>query len=105
MCASRKGQDFFLCMISQEQPFIPQLIQEIPNFKSWVQKYLENGFEVLIKHAYMHLFQLFMDSARWLVMQYKAFPTYSIWNPKDGLIQFDCGSLMIKVATSFLVEF
>jgi hypothetical protein len=91
-------------MISQKWPFIPQLIQEIPNFKSWVQNYLKNGFEVLIKHANMHLFQLFMDFARRLVMQYKASPTYSIWNPKDGLIQFDCGILMIKVAPSFLVE-
>jgi len=105
MCAGGKGQDFFLCTISQEQPFIPQPIQEIPDFKSWVQGYLKDGLEVLIRHIDMHLFQLFMDFARWLVMQYKASPTYSIRNLKDGAIQFDCGSLMIKVAPNFLVEF
>jgi uncharacterized protein involved in cysteine biosynthesis len=32
-------------MVSQEWPFIPQLMQEIPNFKSWVQGYLKDGPE------------------------------------------------------------
>ncbi len=34
----------------------------------------------------MHLFQIFVDSSRWLVMQYKVFPIDSIWSPKDGLV-------------------
>ncbi len=72
-------------MVSQERPFILQLIQEIPDFKSWVQGYLKDGLEVLIGHTDMHLFQFFVDSTRWLVMQYKVFPIYAMWSPKDGL--------------------
>jgi hypothetical protein len=43
-------------MVTQERPFIPQLIQEIPNFKSWVQVYLKDALEVLVGHTNMHLF-------------------------------------------------
>ncbi len=42
-------------MISQERPFIPQLIQEIPNFKSWVLGCLKDGPKMLVGHANMHL--------------------------------------------------
>jgi hypothetical protein len=72
-------------MVSQEWSFIPQLIQEIPYFKSWVQGYLKNGLEISIGHIDMHLFQFFVDSSWWLVMQHKVSPIDSIWNPKDGL--------------------
>jgi hypothetical protein len=43
-------------MVSQEQPFISQLIQEIPDFKSWVEGYLKYRLEVLVGHIDMHLF-------------------------------------------------
>jgi hypothetical protein len=43
-------------MVSQERPFIPQFIQEISNFKSWVQGYMKDGLEVLVGHTNMHLF-------------------------------------------------
>jgi hypothetical protein len=43
-------------MFFQNRPFIPQLIQETPNFESWVNGYLNNGSEVLIGHIEMHLF-------------------------------------------------
>jgi hypothetical protein len=39
-------------MVLQEWPFIPQLIQKIPNFKSWVQGYLKDGHEILFGHTY-----------------------------------------------------
>jgi len=71
-------------MVSRQWPVIPQLIQEIPYFKSWVQGYLKNGPEISIGHIDMHLFHFFVDSSWWLVMQYKVFPIDSIWNPKDG---------------------
>jgi hypothetical protein len=38
-------------MFSQDHPLIPQLIQEIPNFKSWVNRYLNNGSEILVGHT------------------------------------------------------
>ncbi len=72
-------------MFSQDRPFIPQLIQEIPNFKSWVNGYLNDGLDILIDHMKMHLFRFFMDEVRWPVMQYKVFPIDALWNLKDGL--------------------
>ncbi len=70
-------------MISQEKLFIPQLIQEIPNFKSWVVGYLKNGPEMLVGHIDIHLFNFFVDSYGWLVMQYKVSPTNLMWSPID----------------------
>jgi hypothetical protein len=42
-------------MISQERPFIPQLIKEILNFKSWVLGCLNDGPKMLVGHTNMHL--------------------------------------------------
>jgi len=49
-------------MVSQEQPFIPQLIKEIPYFKSWVVGCLKGGFETLVGHIDIHLFKFFVDT-------------------------------------------
>jgi hypothetical protein len=43
-------------MLSQDRPFIPQLIQEIPDFKSWVNGYLNDGSNILVGHINMHFF-------------------------------------------------
>jgi hypothetical protein len=45
--------------VSQDRLFIPQPIQEIPDFKSWVNGYLNNGPNVLVGHTKIHLFQFF----------------------------------------------
>jgi hypothetical protein len=50
-------------MISQERLFILQLIQEIPNFKSWVLGYMKDGLKMLIGHTNMHLFRFVVDSS------------------------------------------
>ncbi len=71
-------------ILSQDRPFIPQLIQEILNFKSWVNEYLNNGLDILVCHIEMHLFQFFVDEVWWLVMQYKVSPINVLWSPKDG---------------------
>ncbi len=42
-------------MISQERPFTPQLIKEIPNFKSWALGCLKGGPKLLVGHTDMHL--------------------------------------------------
>jgi hypothetical protein len=55
-------------MLSQDHPFILQLIQKILDFKSWVNGYLNNGPNVLVNHTKMHLFQFFIDKVGWLVM-------------------------------------
>jgi hypothetical protein len=48
-------------IFSQDCSFIPQLIQEIPNFKSWVNGFSNDGLDILVGHADMHLFRLFVD--------------------------------------------
>ncbi len=72
-------------MLSQDHPFISQLIQEIHDFKSWVNGYLNDGSDILVGHTKMHLFWVFVDEVGWLMMQYKIFPTDVLWSPKDGL--------------------
>jgi len=62
-------------MFFQDRPFISQLIQEILDFKSWVNGYLNDGLDVLVNHMELHLFRFSMDKVGWLVMQYKVFPT------------------------------
>jgi hypothetical protein len=62
-------------MFFQDCPFILQLIQEILDFKSWVNGYLNDGLDVLVNHMDLHLFRFSMDKVKWLVMQYKVFPT------------------------------
>jgi len=71
-------------MFSQAHPFIPQVIQEILDFKSWVNGYLNNGPYVLVGHTKMHLFWFFVDEVGWPVMQSKVSPTDVLWSPKDG---------------------
>jgi hypothetical protein len=43
-------------MVSQERQFIPLLIQEILDFKSWIIGCLKDGFETLVTHTDMHFF-------------------------------------------------
>jgi len=57
-------------MLLQNCPFIPQLIQEILNFKSWVNGYLNDDLNVIVSHTKMHLFWFFVDEIRWMIMQY-----------------------------------
>jgi hypothetical protein len=72
-------------MILQERLFIPQLIKEILDFKSWVLGCLKYGVEMLVGHTDMHLFRFFVDSSSWLVMQYKVSPIDHVWSLIDGL--------------------
>jgi hypothetical protein len=71
-------------MISQERPFIPQLIKVIPNFKSWVLGCLKGSPKTLVRHTDMHMFRFFVDSLGWSMMQYKISPTNHVWSLIDG---------------------
>jgi hypothetical protein len=55
-------------MVSHDRPFIPQLIQEFPNIKTWVLGCLKDDLETLVGHIDMHLFRFFVDSFGWFVM-------------------------------------
>jgi hypothetical protein len=48
-------------MFSQDCPFIMQFIQEIPDFKIWVNGYSNDGPRILANHMEMHLFWFFVD--------------------------------------------
>jgi hypothetical protein len=50
-------------MVSQEQPFIPRLIKEILDLKTWVVVCLKDGLNILVRHINMHLFRFFVDSS------------------------------------------
>ncbi len=52
---------------------------------------------MLVGHTYMHICIFF----GWLVMQYKVLSTNMMWMA----LQFNYGSLIIKVAPSYQVEF
>jgi hypothetical protein len=52
-------------MLSQDRPFILQLIKKLPNFKSWVNGFLNDGLDILVGHMDVHLFQLFVDESSW----------------------------------------
>jgi hypothetical protein len=52
-------------MFSQDRPFIFQLIQKFPNFKSWVNGFLNDGLDILVGHMDVHLFQFFVDESSW----------------------------------------
>jgi hypothetical protein len=50
-------------MVSQKKPFILQLIQEIPNFKTWVLGCLKDSPKTLIRYIDMHIFRILVDSS------------------------------------------
>lgn len=52
-------------MLSQDRCFILQLIKKLPNFKSWVNGFLNDGLDILVGHMDVHLFQLFVDESSW----------------------------------------
>jgi len=66
--------------------------------------YLKDEYDVLVGYTNMHFFQFFVDSSRWPMMYNKVFPIYQ-YGALEMALQFDCGSLMIKVVPSFLMEF
>jgi hypothetical protein len=70
--------------ISQQKPFIPQLVQEIPDFKSWVLSCLKNGLEMLVGHIDMHLFRFIINLLGWPMMQYRVSPIDPNRSPIDG---------------------
>ncbi len=70
-------------IVSQEWPFILQLIQKIPDFKTWVVGCLKDGLETLVRFTNLHLFRPFFDSLGWPIMQYKVSPIDNVWSPTN----------------------
>jgi hypothetical protein len=45
---------------------------------------LKDGPEMLVRHIDMHMFNFFVDSLGWPLMQYKVSPTNLMWSPIHG---------------------
>ena len=66
-------------MTSQHLPFVPQLIQEVADFKAFIKDYHHDGASALKGIIDMHLFRFYVDDQGWPVMQYKKSSTDADW--------------------------
>ena len=71
-------------MDCETQPVIPHLIEEVPNFKGFVEGYLHTGDDSLQGHSQAQQFKFYKDANGWPLMQYKILCTDSDWLPKEG---------------------
>jgi hypothetical protein len=70
-------------MQSQELSFMPELIQEVGDFKSFISGYQCSGAASLIGLGDKHLFKFFVDNDGVPVMTYKKSATDAHWLPRD----------------------
>jgi hypothetical protein len=71
-------------MDAEKQPVIPHLIEEVPNFKAFVDGFLCIGNDALEGHTNAQQFKFYKDGNRWPMMQYKLFCTDSEWLPREN---------------------
>ena len=71
-------------MDCETEPVIPHLIEEVPDFKSFVEGYLGRGGQNLEGHSKVQQFKFHMDPSGWPVMEYKHMCTDKKWLPEDG---------------------
>ena len=71
-------------MDCETQPVIPHLIEEVPNFKGFVEGYLHTSDDSLQGHSQTQQFKFYKDANGWPLMQYKILCTDSDWLPKEG---------------------
>ena len=70
-------------MESQELSFLPEFIQEVGDFKSFVKGYLCSGTSRLIGLGEMHLFHFYVENDGNPIMKYKKSAVDSNWLPSD----------------------
>ena len=73
-----------LFMDAETKPVIPHFIEEVPNFKAFVDGYLCSGNDALEGHTNVHQFKFYKDDNSWPLMQYKLWCTNSNWLPKEN---------------------
>ena len=71
-------------MDCETEPVIPHLIEEVPDFKAFVEGYLGRGGQFLEGHSKVQQFKFHMDPSGWPVMEYKHMCTDKKWLPEDG---------------------
>jgi hypothetical protein len=73
-----------LFMEAEKQPVIPHLIEEVPNFKAFVDGFLCTSIDALEGHTNAQQFKFYKDGNRWPMMQYKLFCTDSEWLSREN---------------------
>jgi hypothetical protein len=68
----------------EKQPVIPHLIEEVPNFKAFVDGYLCSGNDALQGHTNAQQFKFYKGANGWPLMQYKLWYTNNEWLPKEN---------------------
>jgi hypothetical protein len=63
--------------------FIPEFVQEVADFKSFIQWYLCDGPSRLIGLGDIHLFKFYVDEEEWPVLQDKESATDTTWLPRN----------------------
>jgi len=71
-------------MDTEEKPVIPHLIEEVPDFKKFIDGYLCDGKEELLGHTSAQQFRFFTDTSGCPLMQYKTLCTDAEWLPQDS---------------------
>ena len=61
---------------------IPHLIEEVSNFKTFVDGYLYSSNDTLLAHTNAQQFKFYKDDNGWPLMQYKLWCIDSDWLPK-----------------------
>ena len=65
----------------QDLSFMPEFIQEVADFKSFIHGYQNSSLARLIGLGEMHLFKFYVDDDGWLVMRYKKSAVDAQWLP------------------------
>ena len=71
-------------MDMESWPVIPHLIEEVPDFKKFVEGYLCTRGNALAGHTNAQQFKVYLNGNGWLLMQYKLLCTNNEWLPKEG---------------------
>jgi len=71
-------------MENESVPTMPHLIEEVPDFKSFISEGIADGDEALQGHTKAHQFKFFVDSSGCPMMKYKILCHHDDWLPKEG---------------------
>ena len=84
-------------------PTIPHLVEEVPDFKGFIEGSIMEGDEALVGHTKAQQFKFYLDSSGCPVLKYKIFCTDVDWLPKK-VEGSNCGRKILKVGVCGLVE-
>ena len=71
-------------MDTESRLVIPHLIEEVPDFKKFVEGYVCTGRDALAGHTNAQQFKFYRNGNGWPLMQYKLLCTNNQWLPKEG---------------------